>query len=196
MADHETKRRGRPVSERTLSILAMHMQGHDSQQISVTLSLPEFFIRRKLERFEELATDPKGLRIKEIVQGAISRQNATGARSDLTVEYAREIFPKDDCCLRCHRPFDFSNNQAGHSASLDRVVPSFGYMKGNVWWVCDSCNNLKSSYGPMEMIHEGTALMEIMDQLPYLQTHRQRGTLVQGGIFLDVWRATAQPKEK
>lgn len=74
-----------------------------------------------------------------------SRAKAKGIPFDLTAEYLQSIYT--DNCPVLGIPFERRsdrNNNSPASPTVDRIVPSLGYIKGNVIIVSRRANNIKS----------------------------------------------------
>jgi len=92
-----------------------------------------------------------------MLSNAKIRAKKKGLDFNLTSEYLKEIFPKDNKCpiTGIHFQFGYKNDNKinkNYSPSLDRIVPSIGYVKGNVIIICDLMNRMKqdSSFDDME----------------------------------------------
>ena len=82
-----------------------------------------------------------------------------------TVQRLIDMHKESDVCPCCFESFDFSinSNDKYHSPSLDRIVPEFGYVKGNVNVICYRCNLVKN---------DSTA-MHHMQIVRYMQKHQE-----------------------
>ena len=71
---------------------------------------------------------------------------------NLTPEYIYNIFPADGICpiLGCKIVFGLDDGNE-NSPSLDKIIPSLGYVEGNVIWVSMRANRLKSDASLDEM---------------------------------------------
>lgn len=70
---------------------------------------------------------------------------------NLDSEYLRSIYPEDERCPI----FRFElvwNGDRRNSPSLDRIVPELGYIKGNVEWMSDLANRMKTNATPQELL--------------------------------------------
>ena len=61
----------------------------------------------------------------------------------IDAEYLIEIFPEDNKCPVLGVDFKFGHNSA-NSPSVDRIIPSKGYVKGNVIWISRRANAIKN----------------------------------------------------
>ena len=71
------------------------------------------------------------------------RAKKTGIPFDIDAEYLIEIFPEDSKCPILGTEFEYGHNSA-NSASVDRIIPSKGYVKGNVIWISRRANAIKN----------------------------------------------------
>jgi len=66
----------------------------------------------------------------------------------INVEYLKSIFPKDNMCPVLKVPFQFGykhEKNKDYAPSLDRIIPEKGYVEGNLIFVCDIVNRVKSN---------------------------------------------------
>ena len=89
-----------------------------------------------------------------LVRAAKSRAEARGLPFDSDLEEVLGGRPPFTCAC-CGRAFDYSpgRGQGGkdRSPSLDRIVPSLGYVKDNVKVICWRCNRMKSDASAEEL---------------------------------------------
>jgi len=85
-------------------------------------------------------------RIKKTLVGVKERCIEKKIKLNLDVDYLLEIFPNDNLCpiLKTKMNWGESNTSKRYSPSLDRFSPDLGYIKGNVRWISNICNTLKS----------------------------------------------------
>lgn len=97
---------------------------------------PEYFAQYRLER-----------KPKDIFLRARSRASARNIPFNLTPE---DIVVEKYCpMIGCGVELVYGKGvQVKASASLDRIVPSLGYVKGNVIIICASCNRRKYDHTP------------------------------------------------
>ena len=89
------------------------------------------------------------------------RKKATGINVDIDIKYLKELWEtQNGKCpytgLQMIIPQTTKEYQKIHSlekASIDRIDPSKGYIKGNVEFVCMFINFAKSSYSKEQMIN-------------------------------------------
>jgi len=64
---------------------------------------------------------------------------------DLSGLYIKSLWPKDSKCPIFGTPMHLADGSLdNNSAALDRIVPSRGYVRGNVWFISTLANNIKS----------------------------------------------------
>lgn len=72
---------------------------------------------------------------------------------NLTIEYLESI--KTDVCPIFKTPFEWQRYGLGgktdQSPTLDRIIPEFGYIEGNVVWISDLANRIKSNVTETEL---------------------------------------------
>jgi hypothetical protein len=81
-------------------------------------------------------------------QGIIKRSKDKNLPCDkelLTVSYFVEALKKNSICECCGREMDFTfkNNVNDRSPTVDRIVPSLGYVNNNIAIICWRCNAIK-----------------------------------------------------
>jgi len=62
---------------------------------------------------------------------------------DVTVDYLYDIFPKDSMCPVFGTKMLFGGDKKT-SPSLDRIDPTKGYVRGNIAWISDRANTIKT----------------------------------------------------
>ena len=83
-------------------------------------------------------------KVKSIKVNAHYRANKEGYKSEVTIDYLVDIFPKDFLCPALGIKMEWGNREEIHSSpSLDRIIPSKGYKKGNVVWISTRANAIK-----------------------------------------------------
>ena len=97
------------------------------------------------------------------------RRNKTKLKKPFTItkDYLKEIFPYED--RRCPvLGIEFKVNKgpgpAFNSASLDRIDNDKGYEIGNVMWVCNKVNQIKTSATPDEIIKVGEFYKKLLEE--------------------------------
>lgn len=64
---------------------------------------------------------------------------------DLTTDYLISILPEDMCCPIMGHKMHFYGTTINNRPSLDKVVPSKGYIPGNVAWISLEANRIKDN---------------------------------------------------
>jgi hypothetical protein len=71
---------------------------------------------------------------------------------NLTVEYLVSIYPKDGKCPLFGTPLIIGDKTRVNNPSVDRIIPSKGYIEGNVRIISNEANRLKSNATLKELI--------------------------------------------
>ena len=81
------------------------------------------------------------------------KSSCLGLPFDLTVNYIKSIWPKDDCCPILKTPFEIAakGSNRNTSASIDRVIPNKGYTQGNVVIISMLANRIKNNATPEQV---------------------------------------------
>ena len=83
---------------------------------------------------------------------------------NLTKEYVRSIIPEDKMCPILKVPFKYERGKGytphPHTMSLDRIVPSLGYVEGNVMWISQRANTIKGEATAKEVCLVGLYMAE------------------------------------
>ena len=112
--------------------------------------------------------DKYRLNIKENkVVDAKRRAKAKNVPFNLTTQYIKDIWPKDNICPALGIPFTFGGHVTKNysSAALDRIIPSKGYVKGNVQIVSGLANSIMSNATPDQVIQAGQYFKKIIEDL-------------------------------
>jgi hypothetical protein len=64
---------------------------------------------------------------------------------DLSIDHLADIFPKDGVCPALGLPMVWGDQDRHTSPSLDRIVPEKGYVVGNVRWLSQLANQIKTN---------------------------------------------------
>jgi len=98
--------------------------------------------------------------IPQMLSNAKIRAKQKGVDFNLTSQYLKKIFPKDNKCPITGLNFEFGyiNKEKinkNNSPSLDRIIPSKGYVIGNVMIISDLMNRMKqdSTYEDIEKLY-------------------------------------------
>jgi hypothetical protein len=98
--------------------------------------------------------------IPQMLSNAKIRAKQKGVDFNLTSKYLKKIFPKDNKCpiTGLNFQFGYTNKEKinrNNSPSLDRIIPSKGYVIGNVMIISDLMNRMKqdSTYEDIEKLY-------------------------------------------
>ena len=80
---------------------------------------------------------------------------------NLTEEYVESIYPKDGKCPALG--IKLKRKDGSNAPSLDRIIPSLGYVEGNIQWVSKLANQIMSSATPDQVIQVGTYFKKIAE---------------------------------
>jgi hypothetical protein len=111
-------------------------------------------------------TDPKTV-MSMMVTRCRRRDTLQGRTPDIDVEYVRSIWPEDNCCPVFKTPFTIGNSSVKTNASIDRIDPSRGYVKGNIIIVSFRANTIKNDAS----INELQTVAEFYSRLAVDQTN-------------------------
>lgn len=109
--------------------------------------------------------------LKYYLNKSLYRSKKKGVKSDLTLEYLKELWNKQDgICPYTGIKMELPRTTADEhikktptKASLDQIIPSKGYIKGNVEFVCYSVNVAKNDFSKQQMIN---FINQIKDSAP------------------------------
>ena len=96
------------------------------------------------------------------IRDAKKRAEKFNVDFNLTEEYVKSIYPKDGKCPALGiklKKLDGSN-----APSLDRIIPSLGYVEGNIQWVSKLANNIMNSGTPDQVIQVGEYFKKIVGE--------------------------------
>jgi hypothetical protein len=97
---------------------------------------------------QELWSSPEAWlkkRIGHTFRLALDRAQKKKIPFDVTVEHLHDIFPKDYRCPILGTLMEWGAKGGKRtSPSLDRIIPDKGYVKGNLVWISDRANSIKS----------------------------------------------------
>ena len=93
---------------------------------------------------------------------------------NLTTEYIKEIWPKDDKCPALGIDLKRGIIVQDCSPSLDRIIPELGYIKGNVQIVSNLANRIMSNATPDQVIMVGEYFNKVIKELENEKTFQQR----------------------
>ena len=81
---------------------------------------------------------------------------------NLTEEYVESIYPKDGKCPALE--IKLKRKDGANAPSLDRIIPSLGYVEGNIQWVSKLANQIMSSATPDQVIQVGNYFKKITEK--------------------------------
>ena len=95
--------------------------------------------------------DPTTVVLRTMLRNAKRRAKETGAPCNIDFEYLQSLYVKD--CPVFSIPLRWEsrlgtgavNRSSPNSPSLDRIDPSRGYIKGNVWIISHKANAIKNN---------------------------------------------------
>lgn len=95
---------------------------------------------------------PYKFHIQKILQN-LSKRRRSGIKVSVSVKYLDSIFPKDFICPALGIKMSWSGGYKNKysSPSMDRIDPKKGYVEGNVVWVSNKANTIKSDSSIEEM---------------------------------------------
>jgi hypothetical protein len=79
---------------------------------------------------------------------------------DVTTDYLYKIFPKDGICPIFGTKMEFGGDKKT-SPSLDRVDPTKGYVRGNIAWISDRANTIKTDANSEQILKVGKWLKKM-----------------------------------
>ena len=87
--------------------------------------------------------------IPQMLSNAKIRAKQKNIDFNLTSEYLKKIFPKDNKCpiIGVNFQFGYKNQDKKNNdfaPSLDKIIPEKGYVEGNVIVICNIANRIKS----------------------------------------------------
>lgn len=84
-------------------------------------------------------------RIRGALKNAKKRAAENSVPFDIDIDQLIEIYPADGLCPVRRTPMVWGNKDGlANSPSIDRRVPRNGYVRGNVMWISQRANTLKS----------------------------------------------------
>ena len=82
------------------------------------------------------------------------KAKAKGLKFNITPEYLRGIYPVDNLCPALGTTFNYFGDYKT-KPTIDRIIPEYGYIKGNVVWVSQQANLIMSCAHPEDVIRVG-----------------------------------------
>jgi len=83
-------------------------------------------------------------RIEKNFRSHKSKCKKNGIPFEITKDYLKEIFPKDKRCPVLDIKMKWGGDYGRNSPSLDKIIPSKGYVEGNVAWISYKANAVKN----------------------------------------------------
>ncbi len=109
--------------------------------------------------------------IPQMLSNAKIRAKQKGVDFNLTSKYLKKIFPKNNKCPITGLNFQFGYKDKekinkNNSPSLDRIIPSKGYVEGNVMVISDLMNRMKqdSTYEDIEKLYNFYKKLKISNE--------------------------------
>jgi hypothetical protein len=98
------------------------------------------------EYTEEWYPSIQDARMAYLLRNMKQRAKAKNLPFDLDIDYLKSIFPSDSMCpaLKIEMKYLKSGRDNHATPSLDRIIPSRGYVKDNVVWVSMKANRIKT----------------------------------------------------
>ena len=104
--------------------------------------------------------------INNMMTNARGRARRKGLPFDLSYTYLDSIWPKDNLCPVFGFEMKFNRGKQGayyNSPTLDRIIPSKGYVEGNVIVISNKANCIKSDAEPKEMYKVADFFYELIN---------------------------------
>jgi hypothetical protein len=121
----------------------------------------EYYEANKKEVIQKELRKRKEDPVYAMVNRCRRRDKLDGRVPDINIKYIRSIWPEDNCCPIFKTPFTTGPDTVRMNASLDRIDPNKGYVKGNVVVVSFQANAIKNN----ATIDELRAVVEYYSQL-------------------------------
>ena len=92
--------------------------------------------------------------LSRLVSHAKSRAKKYDVPFSITTKYIKSIWPEDNCCPILRTPFVVNKHHDSKctSATLDKIVPSLGYVEGNVIVISGKANRIKNNATLQELM--------------------------------------------
>ena len=90
-------------------------------------------------------------RIATAAARARRRAKAKGVPFDIDIDYLVSLYPEDGKCPALGIDLVWGDGARDNSPSVDRIVPSKGYVRGNVCWLSVKANTIKTNATPDEI---------------------------------------------
>lgn len=115
--------------------------------------------KTKNERIRESLGKAAGHKIIQMHASARRRAREKGLEFDITLDDLADLYVQECPIFKTKLNWEHRGTGASHSSpSLDRKIPSLGYVKGNLWIVSHRANTIKSDATPEELIAVADAM--------------------------------------
>lgn len=94
-------------------------------------------------------------RLVRTLRTSKDRAEQKGIPHDIDIDYLLSIYPKDNKCPILGTEFEFGADKIRTRPSLDRIIPNKGYAKGNVVFISNLANTIKTSANSEEILKVG-----------------------------------------
>jgi len=94
---------------------------------------------------------------------AKARAMKAGVEFKLTIDDVASVWPPDNRCPVLGTLFETQAGSGGgaHSPTLDKIIPSLGYVPGNIAIISNRANGIKSDATPDEVLTVGRWMQRI-----------------------------------
>ena len=130
---------------------------------------PELFRTKRKEEYEKNKEEYRKRYKSNIVcikmHGAKDRAKRNNLPFNLTEQDIKDVWPIDNKCPALDIEFIIGGHETKNydSPSLDRIIPSKGYVKGNIQIVSALANNIMSNATPEQVIKVGQYFKKLID---------------------------------
>jgi hypothetical protein len=102
------------------------------------------------------ANTPMLYRAKIVLSGIKRRAKKNDVPCSITEDFLVDFYSKSETCQSCGIVFDYSlfgkrTRLLRKNPSIDRIIPSKGYIPGNLAIICYRCNTIKNDATPEEI---------------------------------------------
>lgn len=120
--------------------------------------IDEFYLEYG-ETINIMKTNKRGQNVRGLLAArARDRAKASNIICNITSEDIKLV----NTCIYRNVPLEYSNSiPTNNSASLDKIIPQLGYVKGNVQVISMLANNMKSNASPAELITFSKNILKI-----------------------------------
>lgn len=109
----------------------------------------EYLLKNKEKRKNYLKKKYFESPISIALNNAKQRAKLKNLPFEIDYKYLKDIYPKNNICPVLNIPFQLGylseiKKNSDYAPSLDRIIPEKGYVKGNLIFVCNIVNRIKS----------------------------------------------------